>query len=285
MAPVLPAAPALLAASLLAAGLLAAALVVADLPAGAFAGLALVAFAAAGFAGFLAGALRAFFTGSRDLRSASSSDARSSVSVAGSSPLRRLAFVSPSVTYGPKRPSLTTMGAPLTGSGPSSLSGGAGARWPRRVLGWASSACACSSVTVNSWSSDSSERDSVPRFTYGPYRPFVATISLPSASAPSTRGKVSSRRASSSVTDSNAMSLNSDAVRPVDVPSSSSVVTYGPYRPALTTTRSPVAGSVPSSRSPAGAASSSSALATVSSSGGRSSGMLARSSPRWTYGP
>ena len=43
------------------------------------------------------------------------------------SPLRSDALVSPSVTYGPNRPSFTTIGFPETGSLPSSLSGGAGA--------------------------------------------------------------------------------------------------------------------------------------------------------------
>ena len=65
---------------------------------------------------FFAGAfLAAFFvllTGPRARRSASSSAARSSVIDSTSSPLRRLALVSPSVTYGPNRPSLITIGLP-----------------------------------------------------------------------------------------------------------------------------------------------------------------------------
>ncbi len=95
------------------------------------------------------------------------------------------------------------------------------------------------------------------------------------------------------------MDLNSEAVRgltaflPVfGVPSGSTSVTYGPYRPALATSGLPLTGSVPSSRSPLGLASSSSASSTVSSSGGSSSGTSARwpvspstAAGRSTYGP
>ena len=89
---------------------------------------------------FLAGALRvAFFAGRfagpRARRSASSSAARSSVIDITSSPLRRLALVSPSVTYGPNRPSLITIGLPDAGSAPSSRSGGAAALCRPRRLG------------------------------------------------------------------------------------------------------------------------------------------------------
>ena len=52
-------------------------------------------------------------------------------------------------------------------------------------------------------------------------------------------------------------------------------ITFNLKRPDFTTTSSPVAGSIPSSRSPEGAASSSIALASVSSSGAKFSGMLA----------
>src|SRR5688500_14420531 len=113
---------------------------------------------------------RVFFFGAGPLerRSASSSAARSIVIDSGSSPRRRLAFVSPSVTYGPKRPSFTTMGLPLTGSAPTSFSGGFGAPRPRRSLGFDRSSSASSSVTVSSCSSLSSDRESFPFFTYGP---------------------------------------------------------------------------------------------------------------------
>src|SRR5213078_2083732 len=70
-----------------------------------------------------------------DRRSASSSTARSSVSDSTASPPRRLALVSPSVTYGPNRPSLTTTERPDEGSWPSSRSGPRGAPRPRRVFG------------------------------------------------------------------------------------------------------------------------------------------------------
>src|SRR5579875_3362135 len=63
--------------------------------------------------------------------SASNSKPRSGVIDDGSSPRRSVALVSPSVTYGPKRPSLTTTGLSDTGSLPSSFSGGCAAR-PRR---------------------------------------------------------------------------------------------------------------------------------------------------------
>ncbi len=52
-----------------------------------------------------------------------------------SSPLRRLALVSPSVTYGPNRPSLITIGLPVAGSVPSSRSGGAEAPCPATTFG------------------------------------------------------------------------------------------------------------------------------------------------------
>ena len=82
--------------------------------------------------------LAAFFvrlTGPRARRSASNSAARSSVIDTTSSPLRRLALVSPSVTYGPNRPSLITIGLPVAGSLPSSRSGGVDARCPARRFG------------------------------------------------------------------------------------------------------------------------------------------------------
>ncbi len=226
-----------------------------------------------------------FGAGAFARRSTSSSAARSIVIDSTASALRSEAFVSPSVTYGPNLPSLTTTGLPVSGSSPSSRSGGAVAARRPRVLGCASSANASSRVTVKSCSSDSSERESVPRLTYGPYRPFCAVISSPAASLPRTRGSVSSRSASSSDTVSMAMVRNRLAVR---LPA----CTYGPNRPALATTGSPVSASVPSSRSPDGTLNSSSAFAAVSSSGGRSSGRLARSPPasslsppRCRYGP
>ena len=73
--------------------------------------------------------------GPRARRSASSSAARSSVIDSTSSPLRRLALVSPSVTYGPNRPSLITIGLPVAGSVPSSRSGGVAAPCRPRRLG------------------------------------------------------------------------------------------------------------------------------------------------------
>jgi len=68
--------------------------------------------------------------------SANNSAARSGVTVSTASSLRSVAFVVPSVTYGPNRPSLTTIGLPETGSGPSSRNGAA-ALAPRPRLGWA----------------------------------------------------------------------------------------------------------------------------------------------------
>ena len=89
------------------------------------------------------------------------------VSDSGVWPRRSDALVSPSVTYGPNRPSLMTSGFSVSGSTPISRSGGAAAR-RCRVFGAASSASASSSVTVKSFSSESSERKSSPRLTYGP---------------------------------------------------------------------------------------------------------------------
>ncbi|MCW2850034.1 MAG: hypothetical protein JWR90_4008 [Marmoricola sp.] len=69
---------------------------------------------------FLAPFLAAFLAGPRARRSASSSAARARVIDSTESSLRSVALYSPSVTYSPKRPSLTTTGAPETGSLPSS---------------------------------------------------------------------------------------------------------------------------------------------------------------------
>src|SRR6185312_7038017 len=120
------------------------------------------------FAAVVFGAvLRARGAGAAARRSASSSAPRSGVIVATSSPLRSEALVSPSVTYGPNRPSLITIGLPVAGSLPSSRSGGAAAPRPRpRALGSASSAFAWSRETVNISSSVGSDRLSAPRLTY-----------------------------------------------------------------------------------------------------------------------
>src|SRR3954471_426869 len=92
------------------------------------------------FAGdaFLAAVLRAprLAAGARPRFSASSSAARSRVIASTVSSLRSVALVVPSVTYAPNRPSLTTTGAPDTGSTPSSRSGAEAAARPR-ALGWA----------------------------------------------------------------------------------------------------------------------------------------------------
>ena len=63
------------------------------------------------------------------------------------------------------------------------------------------------------WSSDSSERESVPFFRYGPNRPFCAVMTSPSASAPTIRGRDISCSACSSVTVSRDMVLKREPVR------------------------------------------------------------------------
>src|SRR5215469_5164374 len=110
---------------------------------------------------------RRFGAGPDARRSASSSMARCGVIDSTVSPLRSEAFASPSVTYGPNRPSRSTIGLPLAESGPSSRSGGAAAARAARPRGFgcASSSFASSSVTVNIRSSDSSDRLSAPFFT------------------------------------------------------------------------------------------------------------------------
>src|SRR5690606_8190942 len=73
---------------------------------------------------FLAGAFLAvervvrFLAGPWARFSASSSIARSGVIVSGVRSRGRVRLVSPSVTYGPNRPSLTWIGLPLFGSSP-----------------------------------------------------------------------------------------------------------------------------------------------------------------------
>src|ERR1700761_3839974 len=140
------------------------------LAAGLAAGFAVVFLAAGFFAAGLRGAgRRGGLRGALARRSASSSAARCTVSDSTSSPLRSEALVSPSVTYGPNRPSLTTIGLPVPGSSPISRSGGVAAPRARpRALGWENRSLASARVSVNSWSSLSSERLSVPFFTYGP---------------------------------------------------------------------------------------------------------------------
>src|SRR5258708_2837326 len=103
-------------------------------------------------------------------RSASSSTARRSVTSSPPSPLRSDAFVSPSVTYSPNRPSRSTIGLPLAGSAPISRSGAAAAALVARPrgFGWANSSLASSSVTVNICSSGSRDRLSVPLLAEGP---------------------------------------------------------------------------------------------------------------------
>ena len=84
------------------------------------------------------------------------------------------------------------------------------------------------------------------------------------------------------------MSLSSEAVRGLadfGEPSGRTSLTYGPYRPDFATIMSSVSGSIPSSRSPDGSASSSSAFSGVSSSGASPIGTFARISPRSTYAP
>src|SRR5262249_25451157 len=92
----------------------------------------------------LADAVRRFGAGLAARRSASNSIARCSVIDSGMSPLRSDALVSPSVTYGPNRPSRSTTGLPLASSTPSSRSGGAAAALAAlpRCLGWANSSLA-----------------------------------------------------------------------------------------------------------------------------------------------
>ena len=75
-------------------------------------------------------------------------------------------------------------------------------------------------------------RLSEPFFTYGPYRPFCTVTCSPSSS-PSTRGRLSSFSASSSVTVSSAMDFGGNPVRGLaeaGASSPSSSVTYGPNR-------------------------------------------------------
>src|SRR5262245_11436385 len=98
-------------------------------------------------------------------RSASNSTARCRVTDSTLSLLRSEALVSPSVTYGPNRPSLSTIGRLLDGSSPSSRSGGAAARLRPRVLGCADSSLASARLRGNSWFSLSSERLSLPFLT------------------------------------------------------------------------------------------------------------------------
>ena len=77
-----------------------------------------------------------FFAGPFARFSASFSIATCSVISSTFSVARSETLVVPSVMYGPKRPSLMTIGFSEVGSVPSSFSGGFAAARPR-VLGWA----------------------------------------------------------------------------------------------------------------------------------------------------
>ena len=119
-------------------------------------------------------------------------------------------------------------------------------------------------MTSNIASSVASVRESVPRFKYGPYRPFCAVIGSPEVgSTPTTRGSESSLSASARVIVCSCIDLSSEPVRgfgraasafffaAADSPGSSSgsgrsSVTYGPYRPLRATIDVPVIGSAPS---------------------------------------
>ena len=92
--------------------------------------------------------------------------------------------VSPSVTYGPKRPSLTSIGRLLAGSWPSSRSGGAAPRAPAAPSA-ARRSIASSRADVNSCSPRRATGVRAP-LQVGAYRPFCAVIS-PSGS-PTMRG-------------------------------------------------------------------------------------------------
>src|SRR5699024_955592 len=108
-----------------------------------------------------------FFAGPRARFSASRSAARCNVTDCGSSSLRRVALISPSLTYGPKRPSFTTTGLFVAGSSPSSRSG-AELRAPRPRFGCLYSSRASSRVIEKICSSSVKDRESVPFFKYGP---------------------------------------------------------------------------------------------------------------------
>src|SRR4051794_12336972 len=82
---------------------------------------------------FFRGVRRFGVAGPRSRRAWISSTARSGVIDSTESPARRLAFVSPSGTYGPKRPPFSTIGFPLARASPRSLRGGAGGRRPPRL--------------------------------------------------------------------------------------------------------------------------------------------------------
>ena len=127
-------------------------------------------------AGFFAPALGAalrltlpsFFFGSLP-RSSRMLRASSLLIPAWSSPLRRVAFFSPSVRYGPKRPLLRLIGARSSYS--KAASGAAAAPRPPRKRGCMNSASASIIEVVNSCSGIARLRESLPRLRYGPNLP------------------------------------------------------------------------------------------------------------------
>ncbi len=176
---------------------------------------AAVVFAFAGALAFaLAGALALVFgfAGPLARLSASSSTARSKSMSSTDSLFGIVALVSPSVTYGPKRPSFTLMPLPLTGSASNSFSALDGRRAP--YLGCANTSSAPGRSISKICSSLVSERESVPFFRYGPYLPFCAVMGVAvSGSSPTTRGRSSRRSAVSRSTVARSIDLKMEAVR------------------------------------------------------------------------
>ena len=82
--------------------------------------------------------------------------------------------VSPSCTYGPKRPLFAYTGSPVAGSVPIGSS----------PFGAFSSSTARSTVSSSRATSSGSDAVSSPRFTYGPYLPLRTTIGSPLSSTP-----------------------------------------------------------------------------------------------------
>src|SRR3954468_22627053 len=151
-----------------------------------------------------------FGAGPASRRAASSSCACSQVSCSGFIDFGIDAFVVPSVTYGPYRPARSFSVWPSLVSSRSVFFCAPCRR--RDCFGARINASASSNEISNTCSSDSSERNSSPCFTYGPNRPKLVTIgSLSSGWTPTTRGNDRSFSASSSVTVVSVMPACSDA--------------------------------------------------------------------------
>ena len=221
----------------------------------------------------------------------SSDAARSGVTFSGVSPARvdSVALVSPSVTYGPKRPSFTTIGLPLTGSGPSSRSGGLGHR-PPAPLGLGEDRQRLVEADSEQLVLRRERPAVVPLLEIRPEPPVLRgdLLAVGGVDADDPRATTAARAPRRGSPVSGSIVLNSEARRRLLLRPLLLLAQPARRRRTVRCARSPPSRSPGRSRGHAAPAARRAAPPPsrgVSSSGARSSGSDARSSPRWRYGP